>query len=424
MIRELTAAEFLSGRTVLHSVIGRGMNSSCKMIEDGVPVLSEDVTISFSNGESRKFYKTDNVSMEFVYEEIRTQMDYLNTGSNLRPIYSPPSGHTNKDKNITHATVFTYELESLIKEKARLPFYLYVNNSGKKDGHICILARNVQITIGPNQYLTFEKDKCTVNEILAICRDSADKLSAEKGIDESITNSLPTGFIEKKPDGTLEYELVDILEGKATLPIKVYAEFTRITEDILIKIGNKQYAHKRGELLSDVEHWKDGLSRRNSLAYGYIVDRDITVPKTFRIQDLTGDKATLPVVNGYVLGEDIIVRFLDLSEKIYRRNALFSEVWNDISTLYIMSKVEEFGYPNPVGPKIFQRVLQNSRFDVITEEESSPSDVSLLFGYKDHVRSVVVLKDITEEADIAERFNKVITESELLTQKIEAIRRR
>lgn len=422
MIRELTAAEFLSGRVVLHSVIGEGLNT-LKQIENGIPILSEDVIIQFSNGKLRKFYKTDKVSMDFVYEEIRAEVDFYNTGTKLRPIYSPPSGHLNTEKKKTHSTVYVYDLQSLVTRKAKLPFYLYVNDSGKRNGHVTVLARNVQIRIADGKYLDFEKDKCTVDEVLSVCDENSRK---EMPPTSALRYSIASGYKHRRADGSLVYDLLDILTGDAKLPIGEFASYERITGDVHINIGDKVLSFKKGDLTEKVEIWRNDISKRNTVPYGFLCDDPLLkdTPKTFRIIDLMTNKASLPVIAGYLLGEDVIIQFVDKSEKLYKQNFLFSEIWNDIYTLYVMSKVEEFGYPNPIGPKIFQRLLLKEKMVISAEDTTTTSDESLLIGYKDHVRSVVVLKNLTVLSDIAERFNNIMNESENLTQKVFFARRK
>jgi len=412
MSKEITAAEFLSGQEILKSVIGQGLNDQ-QQVENGISILSEDVTIVFANGSSRKFYVSDKFSVDFIYGEVKSDSHFLRTGTRLRPIYSPPSGFIPiKGEKPTHSTIYVYDLKALISGKALLPFYLYLNESGGRNGHVKVLARNTQIRIGDHDYIDFKKDKCTVDEVLSICADYNSKTDLHIVSDRRTTAK---GYLCRKTDGYLVYNLLDILMSKATLPIDTFASYERITNDICIKFNNKQYFFKKGELTSVVEFWKLSLSNKNTEAYGYLPG--FGEPLTFRLADVMQGVASLPAIGGYILSSDVIIQFEDKSEKIFEAGVSFIEMLSDLHKLHNMARTESDGYPNPLGGRITRRVRVAEKVKSVENSERKMSD-DLLLCYADHVESVVVLGGITTEYDVTERINKSIKESEEMRQKI------
>lgn len=408
--RSTTAAEFISGRFLPRSMRGEGLNAYGK-VEDGIALLSEDIIIKFSDKTEKKYYATDKMSVDFLYDEIKSQVDFLNTGTRLRPVYSPPTGYLNRDKNYTHATIYVFKLESLVKRSAQLPFYLFVSES-KKNDHVRILARNIQVQLGKDRMMEFAKDKCTVEEVLYICEDTLKKENEAAEVPK-YRNTDPSGFLQKTASGGYVFDLVDILAEKAQLPIGVSSEYERITEDVTINVGTERHKFSKWDVTSKVEFWKEEVGQRSTPPYGFFQDIELKdSPKTFRIDDIIGNKASLPVTKGYLLTEAVIVRFKDNSERLFKKNTLLGEVLSSLMTLYSMANCFEVGYPNPMGKKrIFERHIFGEKID---QPEETVSERDMLIGFKDHVRSVVVLAGLTQSKDIVERYKNIVTESNSL----------
>jgi len=383
--RVIEARDLLAGRVSLKSVYGTGMlNKIC--VKDGL-LLDENIKVLFPKSNTLFFHKRDKLHIDAVKELVVNKYDSLTSyGLCSKPIYSKPSGFINESGKAENI-IYTFDLSNILDGSAALPYYLYINapDGTKLPDAVPILARRINIHIYKDVYMQFRPNIISVPEIIEICKQRYEEykpniLNTHWGVKSDDLVQQASGLFKRRLKG-IEFELINLLEYKAFLPIEIRDGIHYLYDDIIIIVSNTQYYIKKNIAVQHLwDRWKPiGPDRacqpdciRNSTC---VIDYD----------EFITSKKQLPSVKGLVTSMNIVIKFDESSVLCYNKNVLIQEV------LWELHRIHRSNNPLDNNYKILN-VEKNKRVKV---EKVYHTFYKLLDDFEDEIitRNCVLIID-------------------------------
>lgn len=300
-VRRVSALSVLSGQTKLKTRHGLGIEN--ELVSREGDVLDEDIEVTF-NGEYTPllFRAIENRLVDNVLETVRIKNDMLSSSNTcVKPIYTAPRGHV----SAPGSQLYVFECTDLLSSspQAQLPHNVYVAGNDKG---VPILARPVSIHMHGDEYMHFEPNIVTVQEVLSLCKKRYDALTRAHmlwGIRSVKAALQPPAGRFKRVGNYLDYRLCDLLSGEAFLPIEKSGKSLVLTSDVKIRTTNSCHEFTRGTNLTDIlSRWRvaNDTHCRSQTNAACVLD----------VEDVLAGRQLLPTYRGVVTRTNLVLHWI------------------------------------------------------------------------------------------------------------------